>query len=275
MQGKQRDANADAAFDPPTEPIPLKPAKGALARRTSMFIEHPLWTSVGAIIGVVGIVVSIIQMMGGSGYTPASLEAEIVTMGTPEEIDANRVAEGVDATSTTVTSSPVDITLKNNGDEPALITQANAEVVFQDELADCSNGERPGGTVTAQYSMPLPTSDGGSQIESGTHSTSTRFEVKPGAIDRMQLTLGPDHQTAAISVLAAHLTLTHDGAETLDIGTVLVANTRRDVAASTDSPIDPVCASNNLKVLDKLYSVQGYRAPDLKRLRSEYERATG
>ena len=233
----------------------------------------------GAIVGVIGIVVSIIQLTDGSdsGYTPAELEVPILTVGMPEEIKGTVTYPDNTGQSIDLTASPVDITLKNNGDKPSLITEANAEVLFFSQLQDCRAGVDSGagqGYLSAAYSIKLPTAENTSAVELGRSSTSMRFEVKPGTVDRMQLTLGPKRQAYQATyplVIAARITLIHDESETLDVGTVAVATTGEDVQTQIEDADKPDCAAANLEILDKLYEIQSYRAPDLDRMRKRFQ----
>lgn len=267
-------------FDPPTVPIAVpKSAGGAVKRVATTLLKHPFWSILGAVIGVLGTVVSIYQLAGGPGYTPAALEVAIVSLGAPEEIEAALTMPGDEKSSTTVTGSPVDITLKNNGDEPALITAIDAEVVYYKALKDCASPGAGPGVISAYYSIKLPVPKSSSDpVDPGPFSTSTRFEVKPGSVDRMQLTIGPEEQLWATNypkVMAVHLTLVHDGSETLDVGTVEVASTGENVENQIEYASDSSCAADNLKDLDDLFAIQGYHATDLEKLRATYQQLAG
>jgi hypothetical protein len=262
--------------EPPTEPIRIpRGFAGFLKRKAPRFIEHPLWTSLGAIIGVVGIVVSIYQLAGGPGYTPAALEVAIVSMSTPAEIEATVTSPGSDQQRMTVIAAPVDITLKNNGDKPALITAIEAELLYYKPLDDCASPGAGPGVISAYYSIKLPTPGYDETTNPGPYLTSTRFEVKPASVDRMQLTIGPEEQLWATNyakVMAVRLTLVHDGSEKLEVGTVEIATTGENVQNQIEHSKIRSCAKDNMAVLDELYAIQGYHAPDLDKLRAAYQR---
>lgn len=266
---------ATPASTPSTEKVRQKPAIGRVANR---FILHPLWSTLGAIIGVIGIAVSIIQLWDSSdaGYIPAELEVSILTVDSPEEIEGVVIYPDNSQQSINLTASPVDITLKNNGDRPSLITEANAEVLFHSQLQDCTAGvgSPRQGRLSAAYSIKLPTAENKATGELATTSTSMRFEVKPGSVDRMRLTLGPDKQAYATNyplAMAVHITLVHDGSETLDVGTVAFATTGESVQTQIRDGENPDCAAANLEILDNLYKIQAYRAPDLDRMRKRFQ----
>ena len=86
----------------------------------------------------------------------------------------------------------------------------------------------------------------------------------------MNLTLGPSELVSATTVMAVHLTLIHDTSETLDVGTVLVAVTRKGDAI-VGPLVDRTCVTRNLQIIDDLYAIQGYRAPELDRMRKQYQ----
>ena len=257
----------------PSEKVGQKPAP---RRVVNKLINHPLWTSLGAITGVIGIVVSIVQLSDSSDsrYTPAELEVPMMAVDSPEEIDGTVTYPDNGIRPITVTSSPVDITLKNNGDKPALITKADAEVVFFSPLQDCTPGGARPGYVSADYSINLPTLDDAGSVALGAYSTSMRFEVKPASVDRMRLTIGPKRQTYAGNnplVMAVRLTLIHHGSDDLEVGTVAMAITGEKVQSQIEDANNPECAKRNLEILDNLYAIQAYRAPDLDRMRKKYQ----
>jgi hypothetical protein len=245
-------------------------------RAVSAFIKHPFWSASAAVLGVVGTFISIYQLAGGQNYDPAKLEVAIVAMGTPEEIEATVTYPGSDVQNKSITGAPVDITLKNNGSDASLITAIEAEVLFYQPLADCAFPGAGPGVITAYYSIKIPMPDRPDQpVAPGPYTTSTRFEVKANSVDRMQLTIGPETQLWATNyakVMAVKLTLIHDGDERLDVGTVELASTGENVEKQIAHSQDQACARDNVKVLDELYAIQGYHAPDLDKLRDAYVR---
>jgi hypothetical protein len=218
-------------------------------------------------------------LAGGQSYDPEKLEVAIVAMGTPQEIEATVTYPGDDVENQSITGAPVDITLKNNGSDAALITAIDAEVLFYRPLSDCAFPGAGPGVITAYYSIKIPMPDRPDEaVPPGPYTTSTRFEVKPNSVDRMQLTIGPESQWGATNyakVMAVKLTLIHDGGERLDVGTVELASTGENVQHQIERAKDPSCARDNLKVLDDMYAIQGYHAPDLDKMRDAYMRLAG
>ncbi|WP_143545525.1 hypothetical protein [Rhodococcus sp. 114MFTsu3.1] len=177
---------------------------------------------------------------------------------------------------TDVGVTPIDVTVRNSGGEPSLISQINAEVLFAETLSDCTFGGAGPALVSANYSVKLPTdaNTGGTRL--GTTSTETRFEVKAGAVDRMVVTIGPEKQQASGSypvVVAVRLSLVHDNNETLDAGAVSIVSTLDNAEKQVQGKLDPDCAAKNLQVLDKLFAVQSIRSNELERLRAAYARS--
>jgi hypothetical protein len=222
----------------------------------------------------VGVVISAVQIIQAQGTPPEDLEVALMS------IDASQPITGtiVDATGnypdqpTDVGATPVDITLKNSGGKPSDISRIDAEVLFFEEMDDCTRGGAGPAMVSANYSIKLPTDETG-QTKIGTYSTDTRFEVKPGAVDRMVVTLGPEEQSLSSSrpkVMAVRLTLIHDGGQKLDAGTVSVATTSENVERQVAETIDSECAEENLQVLDTLFAVQAIRSGELERLHTGY-----
>lgn len=207
-----------------------------------------------------------------------SLELAAVEVAQSHEIngDAFSLADAVPtAYPGSITATPVDITLKNNGMAPALITAIKAEVVYAEQLEDCYGGTGGVSYITANYGakFPVPVPPRPFPLESN-----VRFEVKGGAVDRFTFSLGPERQSKSPPqpyLIAARLSLIHDKSDqALDLGTVAIATDVKGLIRQGDEPIDRECIEKNAAILDQLYAVQATRAKELDQLRGRYTEMT-
>ncbi|MBF6299062.1 hypothetical protein IU459_16150 [Nocardia amamiensis] len=174
-----------------------------------------------------------------------------------------------------IAATPVDITLKNNGMAPALITAIKAEVVYAEQLEDCYGGTGGVSYITANYGakFPVPVPSRPFALESN-----VRFEVKGGAVDRFTFSLGPERQSKSPPepyLIAARLSLVHDKADqALDLGTVAIATDVKGLNRQADQPTDRQCIEKNAAKMDQLYAIQATRAKELDYLRGRYAEMT-
>ncbi|QLY28179.1 hypothetical protein H0264_22595 [Nocardia huaxiensis] len=193
---------------------------------------------------------------------PSKLDADVYNIGT------GQLEHKQNAIDTTV----VDITLKNNGNAPALITGATIEVLFAQEFEDCANGGAGPGVVSASYSVKLP------KVLPAVPFSVTRamrFEVKPGTIDRMALGIGPEEQNISSAkpfVFAARISFLHDNSShALDVGTIAMLTTSGKGDFQVANVRNMACVQRMSKQLDALYEIQAIRSDELERLRTKYQ----
>lgn len=258
-------------------------------------VRHPGWTSCGAAIGIVGVVLSIVQLAVPTGGKDAGeknspdLEVAALELGSAEQIDGVNfsIFRDYPEDPTAFDVTPVDITLKNNGGSQSVITQVNAEVLFSAMLHDCTGSGAGPAAIRANYALRFPVDEDSYELKPGSVSTGTQFIVKPGSVDRMQLTVGPQSQSgnAFPTVLAVRISLIHDGSQILDVGAVALPalpekieeqiHGLRTSAVNINEPDDPECAEENLTKLDELYAIDSVRAPNLDQLRAKYQQQVG
>jgi hypothetical protein len=157
-------------------------------------IKHPVWVTVGTVVGVVGLVVTYFQM--NDSASPEDLQIANVSFSSPAPIEAiqGREEEGEGGFGPNVPAeepaTPIDITLKNNGGTPAHIVRLEAEVL-EARSATCS--QRGGGTqISAFYSVKVPYDPWKGEAKSKTVTSPIDFTVKPNSVDRMVITVGPE-----------------------------------------------------------------------------------
>lgn len=244
---------------------------------TSTLIKHPVWTTLGAFVGVVGVVISVFQIYQASQDPPADLEVAMTAIGGPERLQAvgyDRAGREIntDIPADNITANPVDLTLKNNGGEPSLITQVIVDVKSFEILNDCTAaGAGPAG-ISAEYTIKIPTTPEGSvKYEPQRHDV--RFEVKPGAVDRMALTVGPDIESfySTPYVIAFDLRLVADGGAELDAGSYTIVGNHKAIERHITDSISTNCARDNLETLEPIFAYQSIKANELTRLRDAYE----
>lgn len=158
-------------------------------------MKHPVWVTIGTIVGVVGVVVAFVQM--NQSPTPGNLEVAHVSFSSPTSINAidgaedenNRRGVGPNV-ATTEPATPIDISLKNNGGTPSHIVRIETKVLDA-RSATCS--QRGGGTqISAFYSVRIPYDPWKGEAKVETVTSPIDFTVKPNSVDRMVITVGPE-----------------------------------------------------------------------------------
>jgi len=258
--------------DPATAP---KPRKGLFAKA----LENPIWTTLGALVGVVGLVLSSIEIYQALRTPPVDLEIAALRIDTQQSV---RGTVSGDSTGTrAVKLTPIDLTLQNKGGQPSLITTVEAELVYFQQLSDCTGAHPAAESITTPYQLAIPMT--GVEPAEKRLSSEIRFEVKPGTADRMVVTVGPLTQPAFATtpmVMTANIRLIHDGNQIMEVGTVSLVATadaaiaQIDALASSPSPEARACAKANLELLDQMFAIQATRSQLLDDLRSAFQQTS-
>lgn len=265
--------------DVPEEEAP--DGNGEQKRRQGLFsraARNPIWTTLGALVGIVGLVLSSVEVYQAMRTPPVDLEVVALTLDSQQSVQGT-LTDGADGVRP-MEVTPIDITLQNKGGEPSLITKVEAEVVFFQQLQDCTFSAPAPERITAKYDLKVPMD--GVKPDKTDIASEIRFEVKAGVADRMVLTLGPQTQPAFATtpmVMTAKLTMVHDD-QVLEVRgvslvtTVGAANAQIEVLGSDPSPRARACAKANLEHLDTMFAIQAIRSRVLDSLRSAYQRAS-
>ena len=220
--------------------------------------------------------ISGVQIYQSTQSAPADLEVAMTSIGGPEQIKAIGYDRGskkvdLDIPVGEFRANPIDLTLKNNGGQPSLITKVVADVKHFELLRDCTrSGAGPAG-ISAEYTFRIPTEPNG-QVKLGKHDHDVRFETKPGAVDRMALTIGPDIETFYNTpyVLGVHFILVAEGGKELDAGSYTIVGNHKAIETNLDGVLDPACSQQNLETLETIYAFQSTKAPELDQLRDTF-----
>lgn len=243
-------------------------------RVASKAIEHPIWTTLGAVLGVVGLVLSGIEIYQNVRPDPADLEVVYIS------IDSQQSVKGtLEGQSVSVGLTPIELTLQNKGGEPVLISKIEADVVFFQQLVDCTRSQPRPGAITVPYALPIPMD--GVAPRANQFAKEVRIAVEPGVADRVVLTLGPQSQSGFDTqpmVMSVRLKLAHGGGQTMDVGTVSLVTTVDAASKQIDGLTVPSeqtrsCAEQNLGHLDTMFAIQARRSAVLESLRSAYQAA--
>ncbi|WP_040694395.1 hypothetical protein [Nocardia vinacea] len=194
----------------------------------------------------------------------------------PALLDADRKLLGYPQQATSIDVTPVDITLKNTGNAPAVIVRADVEFTYVETLFNCT-GSGPG-LVTANYDITFP-SPPDTPARPFSKSHGMRFIIEAGKVDRLTLTLGPDKQPEVTSlVIGAHITLVFDDDSRFDVGNVALLTTsgtgaeRFSIGSPPNSSQLP-CQQKNASVLDRLYQIPATRSAEIEQLHHDYPAA--
>lgn len=253
-------------------------------------IKHPVWISVGTVVGALSLVVALVAM-NTSRQDQGDLVVASVSMDNISEINGT-----VDSTVSTVSTAqepidspqktaPVDITIKNNSNQPATINEIRGEVLQFSDLPDCGRFGGGPAQLTASYGLIIPTQrnpdSGGVESSASRISTQTDFTIPANSVGRMEVTFGPDIQNishARPKVMAIRITLIPENGLPLEVGTAGGVTTSgivdHIVRNESDFAGKSECNSANLAELTKMNQLADVRSPLLDQLSGVYERNT-
>lgn len=209
-------------------------------------VKHPLWISIGTVVGVLGLVVAGIDYFRGQ-ETSGGVEVASVSIASPEVIGATIAEPGlprIEEPYDNFTATPIDVSLKNAGSDSFHITEITAEPRFSKRWqCDFRGGYS---RISAEYSIVMPTNlqGDGSENESEAASTSVDYQVPPGSSERMLVTVGPDDERTTNYFYVVDLKLKSDsGVELVTPPLALIAsppesNEYYDQLASSDATTD-------------------------------------
>jgi hypothetical protein len=191
----------------------------------------------------------------------------------PSKLDADESFPAVPSRPTSIDVTPVDITLKNNGDAPAVIVSAEVEFLYIEMLPNCT-GAGPG-FVSGNYNIKFPLF-AKLPARPFTLKRDMRFIVEAGKVDRFTLTLGPENQSIVSTLLVgAHINLVFDDSSRMDLGNVSFLTTAGSGAErfKLGPRVDDTgrkCQQRNAQILDKLYQIPATRSAEIEQLHHDY-----
>lgn len=230
-------------------------------------------TAVCTVLVLVGMIVLINRTIAR-----ADLELSAFAVQKPSKV----AADGVDVSTGEVTpgkevdATAIDITLKNNGSAPAVLTSLIVKVKYAKTLQDCNmrGGES---RVSAAYTVRLP------ELEPGKESFDApfelkkdiRFEVRGGAVDRFTLTIGPSLQTLSSTtpwVVVGDVELVRDDGTVLPAGTAaVVTQAGQGLENLSVAPVEQMdCIRGNASKIDEVFEIPAARTDELDTLRNRY-----
>jgi hypothetical protein len=240
------------------------------------------WTVLAGMAGVLALVLTVTRL--GDDDPPAVVQVPAPATTAPgvpglrlaafaadrtAEIDAEFEEPGGGATRGTTEGAVLDISLRNDGDLPVLVTAVRVTLRQADELPPCSP---VGGisVISARYdvAVPVPPPPVPTRLD-----RPVRFEVLPRSLDRFTVSLGPAAYGLSGYVYVAEVELVHDGAQRLPVGRAAVVAPPRYQPAETI--LDTACAARARDALDRAAATRGEVSPRVAALRSVYAAAAG
>lgn len=205
----------------------------------------------------------------------AALELVKAAFDSEAKVDADFFApNGVRYERGQISAATIDITLKNNGDAPAVVTGVSVDVLLFEDLEDC---RRTGGpvNVSASYTINLPT-----PIPNAPFSVSrdVRFEVRGNTSDRFTLTVGPDEDRVgdflSPRLIAFDVRLLHDASDggILDVGTFATLINPGAGFYNVYGSDGEDCVGRNAALVDRALGIQAVRSGELLYMRDEYSK---
>ncbi|WP_422753109.1 hypothetical protein [Micromonospora sp. WMMD708] len=205
--GPPPSAPESSASSAPPGPVNISYSQGVQVNQAPGNVQHNSWPFISlvlnpkvmifAVIALVAVVVAVlyvkpwaatadVRLVDYSVAPPAAVGGTSFEVGSMGDGPVKRTDRGPLEVSTT----PIDITVKNNGSASAVIVEAAVEVVFAEHLEDCAQTGGPL-QVEANYDVALP-QDAPARPFTVRHGM--RFEVEPHRSERFTLTVGPREQ---------------------------------------------------------------------------------
>lgn len=159
-----------------------------------------------------------------------------------------------------------DITLKNNGSQPVVITSARIEFLYVEPMMNCE-GAGPG-TVSANYDVKFPVPVPALPF---TIDRDMRFFVKPTDADRLTINVGPQTYGLVPYLIVAKISLAHDNSpDLLDVGTIATVAPSGRGESSLQHPSSMSCVVANSNLVNRLYEFQAVRSDEVDNMHRQY-----
>ncbi|MGY1724758.1 hypothetical protein [Blastococcus sp. SYSU DS0533] len=224
---------------------------------------------------IVGLIFGAVQLWPKT----TRLEVERFAVQDPTSVDAQLV----DITGATppsegqVDSNTIDITLRNEGDEAAFVSQIEFNILYAKQMEDCQG---IGGEVraSANYSVKFPTN-----IPEFPYpmTKDVSYEVAARDVDRMTLTVGPEEQSVSSKVpwvYVVEVALRYDEAKVLSAGTAALLARPGEGMEHLNVGIeigDWDCIEANKSILDAAFDYPASRSAELEELTLAFTEALG
>lgn len=230
-------------------------------------------TAVCTVLVLVGVIVLINRTIARP-----DLELSAFAVQKPSKV----AADGVDVSTGEVTpgkevdATAIDITLKNNGTAPAVLTAVIVKVRYADTLQDCRmmGGES---RISAAYTIRLPEPVAGEESLRAPFEMrrDIRFEVRGGTVDRFTLTIGPSLQAMSNNtpwLIVGDVELVRDDGKVLPAGTAaVVTQAGEGLANLSGAPVEQMeCIEGNARKIDEVFEIPAVRTDELDELRTRY-----
>jgi hypothetical protein len=244
-------------------------------------------TAIGLAVAIIGIITPILISINHSSPAGPDLKTEDVEIALASNIDASNQAPGDPAPSAAKdTGSAIDITLRNSGNEPALIVKAVFSFMRVTELDSCPGGA--GDVVSsAEYDVKVPTAKSVSANDPLVLDRDMRFAVNANSIDRFRISVGPNQYSSTDWIYEFNLSLVEDDGQNLDLGpmSILGFSTPSGVPFLWDqfhdmTPTDIVidqdasCVAHDVAELSHALANPGLHSPELQTMYREAEGLT-
>jgi hypothetical protein len=245
-----------------------------------------IWTVAAGVVTVMTMLIAAAQLVISTDKVeviPSEGKLELVGLAVqrPSEVDGDVYDMASDsrtpASTLSVDTVVVDITLKNVGSSPVVILATELRFLFARQMENCAP---VGGTagISAQYSIRVPSPPPPVPF---TEDRPMLFEVKGGVTDRFTISVGPEDQYISAPVpwlYVFDLSInTDDSAKSIFLGTAaLVARSGDGIAnASNAQHGRRECVENNFRVIQDLFKLRAVRAVELNEVRNRYAEMAG
>jgi hypothetical protein len=256
------------------KPAPLPTSANAMTRQIP-------WKLIGILTPIIltatGIVMAIYLHDSPTPIAPASLRILSVDVHQLVQTDFDVSEPGTQLSPAIYKVPSVDVTLRNEGGQPALIKSIDVRLRFAKQMEPCAGGAGPL-RITGHYTVSFPAQLPPLPFQ---QNTPTEFGINPTSNDRLSITLGPqggNFEADGPWLYGFDLTFTTvDAPLQVSAGTVELASATSDKIAELSKALrglsvtDIPCLKRNLLDLTNVSSLGGKASLDLSRLRNEYQ----
>lgn len=229
--------------------------------------------AVGVVVGVLGVVFAYI------GYQIlATADAEVVAFEaiTKDGVVAESRSPVGEVSSERIKAAAAVITLRNSGQQPALLTKVKVEIIDLFPMAGCWGAG--GVETTAEYDVRVP-DDIISRDPPRYVETPVKFQVEGQKIDQLAITIGPEivYEGHWPNIYFVEIWLVDESGAEIAAGRAVLmeggyADAIKDFAASSREEQSTVgCIAANLKLLDRALALvpRDRQSPEAATLRDE------
>ncbi|WP_024332497.1 hypothetical protein [Gordonia hirsuta] len=269
---------------PPAATVPPYARTAPTGRRTGTLtgiLRHRVWASVTTVVTALAVIVALFAWSRPGAGPTGRVQLAAATLGPVIELTGERGGPGAGPPqSQEVGAVPIDVTLKNTGDQPVRVTSINVDLLQGDRIRQCHAAGAGPGRITASYSVRLPIGPD-YQLKLGPVTAPAEFTVAPQQTDRMVITVGPESQSHLfVDLIAFRINLGLDDGSRVELPSVAAATAVETAKNYTEGAqklgpeffqhLGVTCFKEMGELFDNAFAATDLQTEPLKELRTIY-----